>query len=251
MTRRILGLLAVLSIVAIPLSAQQASQPAAKPAPAGPEMRPALLDAPMMDFTLPSYQGGDVTLSKYKGKNVMIIFPRGYAAPDYWCTICNYRYAELLNLEQTKGVRKAYDMEVLVVLPYDAQTVATWVKILPEQLEKIKAAKNPPDPSKLDEAGKRRMERWRQIFPNDYSFPGNQAPTPFPILIDADRTVSKTLGLFQTEWNGGKVDQNIPSVFIVDKAGVLKFKYLAQTTVDRPSYDYLFKILNVINAGRL
>jgi len=47
----------------------------------------------MLDFTLPAYQGGTVTLSALKGKNVMIIFPRGYAAENYWCTICN----EVLN----------------------------------------------------------------------------------------------------------------------------------------------------------
>jgi peroxiredoxin len=50
----------------------------------------------MPDFTLPAYQGGTVTLSALRGKNVMIIFPRGYAAENYWCTICNYKYAELI-----------------------------------------------------------------------------------------------------------------------------------------------------------
>ena len=25
----------------------------------------------------------------------MIIFQRGYAAENYWCTICNYKYAKL------------------------------------------------------------------------------------------------------------------------------------------------------------
>jgi peroxiredoxin len=43
----------------------------------------------MPDFTLPAYQGGTVTLSALKGKNVMIIFPRGYAAENHWCTIRN------------------------------------------------------------------------------------------------------------------------------------------------------------------
>jgi hypothetical protein len=35
-------------------------------------------------------------LPALKGKNVMIIFPRSYAAENYWCTICNYKYAELI-----------------------------------------------------------------------------------------------------------------------------------------------------------
>lgn len=58
--------------------------------PPQPETRPALLEQPMSDFTLPAYKGGAITLSRLRGKNVMIIFPRGYAAPNYWCTICNY-----------------------------------------------------------------------------------------------------------------------------------------------------------------
>ena len=70
------------------------------------------------------------------------------------------------------------------------------------------------------------------------------------ILVDSERTLSKSLGLFQTEWNGSKFDQNIPSVYIIDANGVLQFKYLGQNTVDRSGYDYLFKVLEVINAAK-
>jgi peroxiredoxin len=201
----------------------------------------------MPDFTLPAYQGGEVTLSKLRGKNVLIIFSRGYAAPNYWCTICNYRYVELAELEKAREIRKKYNVEVLFVFPYDQATVRTWLESLPGQLDKIRETKNPADPSKLDEAGKRRMERWRQIFPNDYSLNKGEILDPFPVLIDSDRALSKRLGLFQTEWGGSKVEQNIPSVFIVDKNGILLFKYMGQNTVDRPSYEYLFKVLDVIN----
>jgi peroxiredoxin len=212
-----------------------------------PEFRPALIEQPMPDFTLPSYQRGDVSLSQFRGKNVMIIFSRGYAAPNYWCTICNYRYVELAELEKAQQIRQKYNVEVLFVFPYDRGTVATWLEDLPGQLEKIREAKNPADVSKLDEAGKRRMERWRQIFPKDFSLAKGQVLAPFPVLIDADRVLSKRLGLFQTEWSGSKVDQNMPSVYIVDKNGLLLFKYIGQNTLDRPSYDYLFKVLDVIN----
>ena len=201
----------------------------------------------MPDFTLPAFQGGEVTLSKLRGKNVLIIFSRGYAAPDYWCTICNYRYVELAELEKAQQFRKKYNVEVLFVFPYDQATVKTWLEVLPGQMDKIRDTKNPADPTKLDEAGKRRMERWRQIFPNDYKLKPGEIVDPFPVLIDTDRALSKRLGLFQTEWGGGKVEQNIPSVFIVDKNGVLLFKYMGQNTVDRPSYEYLFKVLDVIN----
>jgi hypothetical protein len=99
----------------------------------------------MPDFTLPAYQGGTVTLSALRGKNVMIIFPRGYAAENYWCTICNYKYAELV--------------EVLIVLPYSPDVVKAWVDVLPEQLDKVKERKHPADPAKLDDKGKQTMER--------------------------------------------------------------------------------------------
>ncbi|MBN2265755.1 MAG: hypothetical protein JW775_08080, partial [Candidatus Aminicenantes bacterium] len=69
---------------------------------------------------------------------------------------------------------------------------------------------------------------------------------PFPILVDGERTLSAKLDLFRNEWSGGKVAQNIPSVYIVDADGVLQFKYVGQNTLDRPAYDYLLKVLEVI-----
>ncbi len=226
-------------------------QPAQAQGQQAPQIRPALLGQPMPDFSLPALQGGDVSLSALRGKNVMIVFSRGYAAENYWCTICNYKYVELVELEKAEGIRKKYDTEILFVFPYDQTTVREWVDILPGQLAKIRDTKNPQDPSVLDDAAKRRMERWRQLFPKDFTWVQDDIPTPFPILVDADRTVSKGLGLFATEWSGSKVDQNIPSVFIVDKQGILRFKYMGQNTVDRPEYGYLFTILEMVNAGKL
>jgi peroxiredoxin len=213
-------------------------------------IKPVTVGQPMPNFTLPAYQGGTVTLSALKGKNVMIIFPRGYAAENYWCTICNYKYAELIELERTQEIRKKYNVEVLVVLPYSPDVVKAWVDVLPEQLDKVKERKYPADPAKLDDKGKQSMERYRQIFPLDLSVKKGEVPTPFPILIDADRKLSKSLGLFMTEWGGDKADQNIPSVYIVDAGGTLQFKYLGQNTLDRPEYDYLFKVLEVLNGMR-
>jgi len=234
-----------------PALAQIILTPRPKPAqPQPPEMKPAIIEQLMQDFTLPAYQGGEVTLSKLQGKNVMIIFPRGYAAPNYWCTICNYRYVELAELEKAQQIRQKYNVEVLVVFPYGRETVQAWLEALPGQLENIRKTKNPADPSTLDDAGKRRMERWREFFPKDFSLNKGEILAPFPVLIDADHALSTKLGLFQTEWSGSKVEQNIPSVFILDKKGVLLFKYMGQNTTDRPSYDYLFKVLDVINGLR-
>jgi peroxiredoxin len=225
--------------------------PAATPAPK-PEPRPtpAIVGQPMPDFTLPLYQGGTLTLSSLRGKNVLILFPRGYAAENYWCTICNYRYVELAELEKAKKIREKYNVEIIVVFPYTHDIVKLWLEALPGQLETVRATKNPADPAQLDDSGKTRMERFRQLFPADYSLQKGEILAPFPILVDGERTLSKSLDLFRTEWTGSKVDQNIPSVYIVDANGVLQFKYLGQNTVDRPGYDYLMKVLEVINSAK-
>jgi peroxiredoxin len=207
---------------------------------------PVTLDEPMPSFTLPVYQGGEVKLSDLRGKNVMIIFPRGHSAPGAWCTVCDYKYAELADLEKTSRLRKKYDLEILFVLPYDRDTIKVWLDAFPSQLEKIRQIKYPPDPAKLDAKAKRTMERYREVFPKDPSVPKEFI---FPILIDADRKVSKELDLFRTEW-GSKVDQNIPTTFILDRNGIVRFKYFSQSTIDRPSYEYLFGILDCIMSGK-
>jgi len=68
---------------------------------------------------------------------------------------------------------------------------------------------------------------------------------PFPILIDADRRVSKGLGIFAEEWSGSRIDQNIRAVYIVDPKGVLQFKYISQNTFDRPSLPYLVRMIEL------
>src|SRR4030066_1619442 len=158
-----------------------------------PEVKPALLEQPMPGFTLPIFQGGSVSLSSLKGKNVLIVFPRGFAAEGRWCTICNYKYAELVDFEKTEQLRKKFDLEILYVFPYGKETVQVWLDALPGQLGKIKTWKNPPEPDKIDEKGKARMEMARRGFPKDLSAEKGNVPAPFPILIDGDKKVTKGL----------------------------------------------------------
>jgi len=210
-----------------------------------PVVKPAMLDEPMPDFTLPAFQGGSVSLSSLKGKNVMIVFPRGFAAEGRWCTICNYKYADLIDIERTEELRKKFDLEILYVFPYGKETVQQWLDALPEQLDKIKTWKNPPEADRQDEKVKTRMEMARKGFPKDLSAEKGKVPVPFPVLIDEDKKFTKGLGLFTTEWSGSKAEQLIPSVFLVDKQGVLRFKYIGQNTWDRPSWEYMKKVLEV------
>src|SRR5512137_1914435 len=155
----LVGVLVVLTVAAIIilLQGQAAGQVVLKPKPAGtgfslaqaatpappaqaaePRPQPAIVGQPMPDFTLPVYQGGTLTLSSLRGKNVIILFPRGYAAENYWCTICNYRYVELAELEKAQKIREKYNVEILVVFPYTRDVITTWLEALPGQLDKIR-----------------------------------------------------------------------------------------------------------------
>ena len=207
---------------------------------------PVSLEQSMPNFTLPVFQGGEIELSQLKGKNVMLFFPRGLSGEDHWCHICNYQYAEWSEWEETRKIREKYNLEILFVLPYSRDMVREWVDKFPDQLKDIENWKNPPEPEKLDERGKQRMDRMRNYFQKSYQFKKGKVPLPFPVLIDAERKFSKGLGIFTTEWSGRKIEQNIPSVYILDSQGIVRFKYISQNTFDRPGPKYLFRVLDCI-----
>jgi hypothetical protein len=110
MTKAVLSCLMLLTVLA---AAPAESVGGGQVAP--PAIRPALLSLPMPDFTLPAVQGGDFGISKLKGKNVLLVFPRGKVA-DHWCQICHYQYSSsrssnTVGLEETtwKSSSSAYD----------------------------------------------------------------------------------------------------------------------------------------------
>jgi peroxiredoxin len=187
---------------------------------------------------MPTYDGKMVSLSDYKGKNVLIVFPRGYAAENRWCSICNYQYAQMLEL--FNKAKEKFDLQILYIFPYSEERTHEWFDAFPDQMALIESMKNPKDES---EQSKRRAAFAKSYFTEKYEFKKGEVPAPFPILIDSARTVSKSLGLFMTEWGGSKVDQNIPAVYLLDKNGVLKFKYVGQSTADRPGVNYLLNVI--------
>ncbi len=213
------------------------------------EIKPVTIEKPMPDFSLPVFQGGEITLSEIEGKNILLIFPRGRSRESAWCHICNYQYAEWAELEAKLQIREKYNVEILFVLPYGKELVTEWIDKFYDQLQDLEKGKNPPDQDKLDERGKRRLEFYKRAFPKSFPYEEGKVPLPFPILIDDGAAVSKGLGLFTTEWGGSKVEQNIPTVYVVDKNGILQFKYFSQNTFDRPGPDYLLKVLDVINSS--
>ncbi len=209
-------------------------------------LRPVTVGSPMPDFTLPVFQGGEITLSQLRGKNVMLVFPRGLSRPDSWCHICPYQHAELVEYDSETNWRSRANLEILYVFPYPAAKVAEWIDAYPRLLQENEDGKNPADLANLDDAGRARVERARQIYPKTFSAVKGQVPNPFPILVDGDHAVSQALGFFTTNWSGSTAEQNVPTILIVDAEGILQFKYMSQNTVDRPPLDYLVRVVEVV-----
>jgi alkyl hydroperoxide reductase subunit AhpC len=211
------------------------------PAQAEP-IQPANLGDLFPAFTLPAVQGGEVSLAALKGKNVMIIFPRG-RVDDHWCQICHYQYAELAELEKTLQFRKQYNLEVLFVLPYDKATVQHWVDIFPEQMAVIDKWKNQTEEELKNPRSRAWMEKARLLLPKRLLVSKENIPVPFPILIDGERKLSEGLQLFSLFWDYSYVEQNVATVFILDGGGNVRFKYYSQGTTDRPKADFLLKFI--------
>lgn len=204
---------------------------------------PVIVGQKMPDFTLPAIQGGQVTLSDLKGKTVLLVFPRGRVG-DHWCQICHYQYAELVDLEDKLRLREKYNMEILFVLPYGEEMVKEWTEIFPAQMAVIESWKYPPEDENLSEGRRRWAETARQHFLSTFTYDDGKIPLPFPVLVDADRRVSKRLMLFTESWDRSDVEQNIPTIFILDGDGVVQFKYHSQTTFDRPAPEYLVRVID-------
>ena len=209
-------------------------------------IRPVTVGSFMPDFTLPSYQGDEVTMSDLLGKTVVLIFPRGRSGPGSWCHVCNYQHMELVEYEARSSLRQRANLEILFVLPYDREELDGWIEAYPQQLQDLEDWRSPPDPDNLDAAGRRRMQLANQYFPRTFTVTQETVPGPFPILMDGDRAVSSGLGFFTEEWGGSQVAQNIPAVLVVDPGGTVMFKYISQNTLDRPPLEYLLEVIRVL-----
>jgi len=70
----------------------------------------------LKDFNLPVYQGSDFQLSTEKGKNILLVFPRGYYDQDVWCDICVYEYLDLLSGFQLNKRAEEYTLDLIIIL---------------------------------------------------------------------------------------------------------------------------------------
>lgn len=203
----------------------------------------AILDQPFSDFTLTTHEGKQLSIHDLKGKNILIIVPRGKYQDDKWCTICNYQYAEYADIELNNHVREKYNLEIIYLFPYGKEGYTEWLRIFPDEMKKVEQWKYPSDTTNFTQKQKDWMTFSRSQFPKTFDFTNKEIPLVLPILLDENQEVSKGLDLSRTEWNGSKTLQNIPAIFIIDKDGILRFKYISQNTIDRPTPEYIFTVL--------
>lgn len=194
------------------------------------------------EFKLKSYKGKTIENSTFKDKNVVYIFPRGKVG-DHWCQICHYHYADLTKYDKENKLSKNLNLEIIFVLPYSTEEVNNWVEVFPKQMEVIHGWKNP---EKITDENKWWTETTRKIMPEDIQYKDGNVPLPFTILVDEKQELSKKLGLFTMFWHGSYVDQNIPTIYALDKTGKVKFKYMSQNTFDRLNSESMEKILKAL-----
>ncbi len=205
---------------------------------------PGIVGDKFPDFTLQTYQGDQFSISDFRGKNILLISSRGKYNDNTWCALCYYQYADFTDVELKKQIRKKYNMEIVFLLPYNMDTIASWEKTFPQELANIEKWKNPANSETLSGGQKSWMEFTRVHYPKTFDYANKKIPLPFPILVDDNQEVSKGLDIFRTEWNGTKTMQNVPTVFIIDKEGILRFKYISQSTIDRPSAEYILSFID-------
>jgi len=205
---------------------------------------PAIANEPMPDFTLPVYGGSEFTLSKMKGKNVLILFPRGWLG-TVWCPYCPYHYLELAEMERIDKIKEKYNLEIVFVMPYSEERITDWFDKMPDALATIEQLKTLPEPRTQYQNDI--VSFAKRFFPKQFTIDPVAVKKSLPVLVDADRTLSKKLQIFTNFWDGVSSEQNIPLALIIDKNGIVKLKYESQITEDRPSVEYLLEIVKKLN----
>jgi peroxiredoxin len=191
------------------------------------------------DITLTSSNGELVNIPT-EGRNTMLVFIRGKVTPTVWCPICQYQYMEMIKAIEKTNFTEKYDMDIYFVMPYKKDSLQNWIDAFPQSLSTIDRWKNPENQTQaaLD---------WRDyckiFFAGNYTVDPNNFELKLPVMFDPDQKVSNGLVIYRQEWGGTKVPQNVPTVYILDKEGKVKFKYFSQYTNDRPDADYLIDFI--------
>ena len=69
-----------------------------------------------------------------------------------------------------------------------------------------------------------------------------QHPVPFPFLLDEDRTVTKSYGVYQL-LGIDAINIARPATFVVGRDGVIRYLYVGSSQVDRAPVEEVLKAL--------
>ena len=203
----------------------------------------AILGEPLKDFSLSVYKGGEFQLSTEESKNILLVFPRGYYDKDVWCDICAYEYLDLVDVFHNNRQADKYNLDLIVILPYSDSTIQKWLMEIPEVYESLEAGKHLAD-TLTNEKAMTWVHFANKHYPKTFTIKKGETPEPFKILSDEKHELSERFEIFKTEWWGTQVDQNMPTFILLDTNGTVLFKYISQHTIDRPTSDYLLKIMD-------
>jgi hypothetical protein len=141
-------------------------------------------------------------------------------------------------------LRAKYNLEVAFILPYGTDRVKDWLEKFPEAMTTLENIKN-PQPKPATGTIQADYAAWaRKAFPIKFSVKEDDPHTLIPVLVDEKRTLSHQLKIFSSFWDGVSSEQNRATVLVIDKKGVLQFKYVGQMTEDRPSVDYILDFIS-------
>jgi hypothetical protein len=116
--------------------------------------------------------------------------------------------------------------------------------LFPLQMSIIESYKNPTREQLANPRLAAFSKEIKEVMPLSFYFDEeNPAPLPFPVLADEDHRLSLSIGLYSTYWDNAYLEQNEPTIFILNSDGIVKFKYKSQVTLDRPSARYLLNYI--------
>jgi len=202
-------------------------------------MFPVTVNEKIPSYSFVDMDGKAINSNDLSGKNVMLVFIRGKVTKSIWCPICQYQYLELAEMEKVENFREKFNMEIFFVLPYRTDSLQNWVNAFPKSIQTIENWKYPKDLDSLPQATQDWAVYAKEFFPETYKeFPG-KSDLSLPVVFDQDQSLSKGLQIYREEWGGTTVEQNVPTIFILDENGIVRFKYFSQMTNDRPNAIYL------------
>ena len=71
--------------------------------------------------------------------------------------------------------------------------------------------------------------------------------TTLPLLADPGSSVHEAYGIVKP-YRFHNQDMYLPATFLIDKKGILRWRYVGEKNSDRPSLDSIIEQLEILNA---